>query len=120
MGKSSLLNRMIAYAKEQNYQVIYLDFQEADEEVFASLDKFLRWFCIYITKQLNLISCLDDFWDTEMGSKVSCKIYFEAYLLQQISSNPVILALNEVQRVFEHPNIAQDFLPMLRFWHEQA
>ncbi len=120
MGKSSLLNRMIAYAKEQNYQVIYLDFQEADEEVFASLDKFLRWFCIYITKQLNLISCLDDFWDIEMGSKVSCKIYFEAYLLQQISSNPVILALNEVQRVFEHPNIAQDFLPMLRFWHEQA
>jgi len=120
MGKSSLLNRMIAYAKEQNYQVIYLDFQEADEEVFVSLDKFLRWFCIYITKQLNLISCLDDFWDTEMGSKVSCKIYFEAYLLQQISSNPVILALNEVQRVFEHPNIAQDFLPMLRFWHEQA
>ncbi|WP_257207709.1 AAA-like domain-containing protein, partial [Nostoc linckia] len=120
MGKSSLLNRMIAYAKEQNYQVIYLDFQEADEEVFASLDKFLRWFCIYVTRQLNLISCLDDFWDIEMGSKVSCKIYFEAYLLQQISSNPVILALNEVQRVFEHPNIAQDFLPMLRFWHEQA
>jgi len=120
MGKSSLLNRMIAYAKEQNYQVVYLDFQEADEEVFVSLDKFLRWFCIYITNQLNLISCLDDFWDTEMGSKVSCKIYFEAYLLQYIAENPVVLALNEVQRVFEHPNIAQDFLPMLRFWHEQA
>ncbi len=120
MGKSSLLNRMIAYAKEQNYQVIYLDFQEADEEVFVSLDKFLRWFCIYVTRQLNLFPCLDDFWDTEMGSKVSCKIYFEAYLLQYIAENPVVLALNEVQRVFEHPNIAQDFLPMLRFWHEQA
>ncbi|MDZ8109863.1 MAG: AAA-like domain-containing protein [Nostoc sp. DedQUE12a] len=120
MGKSSLLNQMIAYAKEQGYQIIYLDFQEADEEVFASLDKFLRWFCIYATRQLNLFPCLDDFWDTDMGSKVSCKIYFEAYLLQYIASNPVILALNEVQRVFEHPNIAQDFLPMLRFWHEQA
>jgi hypothetical protein len=120
MGKSSLLNRMIAYAKEQNYQVVYLDFQEADEEVFVSLDKFLRWFCIYVTRQLNLFPCLDDFWDIEMGSKVSCKIYFEAYLLQYIAENPVVLALNEVQRVFEHPNIAQDFLPMLRFWHEQA
>nr|WP_313934937.1 AAA-like domain-containing protein [Nostoc sp. FACHB-857] len=119
-GKSSLLNQMIAYAKEQDYQIIYLDFQEADEEVFTSLDKFLRWFCIYVTRQLNLFPCLDDFWDTDMGSKVSCKIYFEGYLLQYIASNPVILALNEVQRVFEHPNIAQDFLPMLRFWHEQA
>ncbi|MBD2412200.1 hypothetical protein FACHB389_27110 [Nostoc calcicola FACHB-389] len=119
-GKSSLLNQMIAYAKAQDYQIVYLDFQEADEEIFASLDKFLRWFCIYVTRQLNLVPCLDDFWDTEMGSKVSCKIYFEAYLLHYISENPVVLALNEVQRVFEHPNIAQDFLPMLRFWHEQA
>ncbi|MGJ5633465.1 AAA-like domain-containing protein [Nostoc sp. CALU 1950] len=119
-GKSSLLNRMIAYAKEQDYQIVYLDFQEADQDVFASLDKFLRWFCVNVSRQLNLLPCLDDFWDTEMGSKVSCKIYFEAYLLQYIHDSPVVLALNEVHRVFEHPNIAQDFLPMLRFWHEQA
>ncbi|WP_442938259.1 AAA-like domain-containing protein [Nostoc sp.] len=119
-GKSSLLNRMIAYAREQGYQIVYLDFQEADQDVFASLDKFLRWFCVNVSRQLNLLPCLDDFWDTEMGSKVSCKIYFEAYLLQYIDNSPVVLALNEVHRVFEHPNIAQDFLPMLRFWHEQA
>lgn len=54
-----------------------------------------------------------------MGSKVSCKIYFEAYLHKEIDS-VIFLALDEVNRVFEHPNIAQDFLPMLRFWHEQA
>ncbi|WP_375504599.1 AAA-like domain-containing protein [uncultured Nostoc sp.] len=119
-GKSSLLNRMIAYAREQGYQIVYLDFQEADEDVFAFLDKFLRWFCVNVSRQLNLLPSLDDFWDTEMGSKVSCKIYFEAYLLQYIEQSPVVLALNEVHRVFEHPNIAQDFLPMLRFWHEQA
>ncbi|MHC0064426.1 AAA-like domain-containing protein [Nostoc sp. UIC 10890] len=119
-GKSSLLNRMIAYAREQDYQIVYLDFQEADQDIFASLDKFLRWFCVNVSRQLNLLPCLDDFWDTEMGSKVSCKIYFEAYLLQYIHDSPVVLALNEVHRVFEHPNIAQDFLPMLRFWHEQA
>ncbi|HYX13010.1 MAG TPA: AAA-like domain-containing protein [Nostoc sp.] len=119
-GKSSLLNRMITYAREQGYQIAYLDFQEADEDIFASLDKFLRWFCVNVSRQLNLLPCLDDFWDTEMGSKVSCKIYFEAYLLQYIEQSPVVLALNEVHRVFEHPNIAQDFLPMLRFWHEQA
>ncbi|MFN6455082.1 MAG: AAA-like domain-containing protein [Nostoc sp. EfeVER01] len=120
MGKSSLLNRMIAYAKEQDYQIVYLDFQEADQDVFASLDKFLRWFCVNVSRQLNLLPCVDDFWDIEMGSKVSCKIYFEAYLLQYINDSPLVLALNEVHRIFEHPNIAQDFLPMLRFWHEQA
>ncbi|BAY47275.1 hypothetical protein SAMD00079811_48920 [Scytonema sp. HK-05] len=118
-GKSSLVNRIIAHAKVQGYQTVSLDFQEADEAVFTSLDKFLRWFCINVSRQLNLAPNLDDYWDIEMGSKVSCKIYFEAYVLEQIDS-PIVLALNELHRVFEHPNIAQDFLPMLRFWHEQA
>ena len=119
MGKSSLLNRIIAHARLQDYQAVHLDFQEADLAVFASLDKFLRWFCINVSRQLNLAPNLDEYWDAEMGSKVSCKLYFEWYLLQQINS-PIVLALNEVNRVFEHPQIAQDFLSMLRFWHEQA
>lgn len=119
MGKSSLISRIVAHARLEAYQVVNLDFQEADEALFASLDKFLRWFCANVSRQLNLVVKLDDYWDTEMGSKVSCKIYFEAYLLQQMD-RPLILVLNEVNRVFEHPNIAQDFLPMLRFWHEVA
>jgi hypothetical protein len=119
MGKSSLLNRILARATAFGYNTVYLDFQEADEGVFTSLDKFLRWLCANASRQLNLNPRLDDYWDEEMGSKVSCKIYFESYLLKQINS-PVVLALNEVNRVFEHPQIAQDFLPILRFWHEQT
>lgn len=119
MGKSSLLNRIVAHARTQGYQTVNLDFKEADETIFASLDKFLRWFCANISRQLNLNPRLEDFWDEDMGSKVSCKIYLEGYLLEQINS-PLVIVLNEVNRVFEHPTIAQDFLPMLRFWHEQA
>jgi hypothetical protein len=119
MGKSSLLERAIAHARVQGYQVVYLDFQEADAAVLASLDKLLRWLCANASRQLNLAPKLDEYWDAEMGSKVSCKIYFEYYLLARVKS-PVVLALNEVNRVFEHPHVARDFLPMLRFWHEQA
>ncbi len=119
MGKSSLLNRILARAKAIGYKTVYLDFREADNAIFASVDKFLRWFCANVGRQLNLNSMLDEYWDEDMGSKVSCKIYFEGYLLKQIDS-PIVLALNEVNRVFEHPHIAQDFLPMLRSWHEQA
>ncbi len=120
MGKSSLLNRIIAHAKQQGYHTVYLDFQEADETLFTSLNKLLRWFCINVSRQLKLFPSLDDFWDAEIGCKVSCKIYFEAYLLQYLDNRPIVLALNEVNRIFEYPNIAQDFLSMLRFWHEQA
>jgi hypothetical protein len=119
MGKSSLFNRIIAHATDQGYQIVYLDFREADEAIFSSLDKFLRWLCANTSRQLHLAPRLDEYWDADMGSKVSCKIYFEAYLLEHID-RPVIFALNEINRVLEHPQIAHDFLPMLRFWHEQT
>ena len=119
MGKSSLLHRIIAHSRTSSYKTIYIDFQEADNIIFNSLDKFLRWFCANVSRQLNLTPKLDDYWDEDMGSKVSCKIYFETYLLNQIDS-PIVLALNEVNRIFEYPTIARDFLPMLRFWHEVA
>lgn len=119
MGKSSLLNRVLAHAATLKYKTVYLDFQEAEESVFSKLNKFLRWFSANVSRQLDLNPLLDEYWDEEMGSKVSCKIYFQAYILKQIS-HPLVLALNEVNRVFEHPHIAQEFLPMLRFWHEQA
>lgn len=119
MGKSSLLNRVIVHAKTQKYKTVCIDLREVDEVIFASLDKFLRWFCVNVSRQLNLTSRINDYWDEEMGSKVSCKLYFEEYLLEQLHS-PLVLAVNAVDRVFEYPIIANDFLSMLRFWHEQA
>ncbi|MGE5659448.1 MAG: AAA-like domain-containing protein [Actinomycetota bacterium] len=119
MGKSSLLLRIADRAVAQGYRIVTLDFQQADRGVFANINKFLRWFCANLARQLKLAACLDDYWDEDIGSNVSCTIYFEGYLLEQIET-PILLVLNEVNRVFEHPQIAQDFLPLLRFWHEQA
>ena len=117
MGKSSLLNRILAHGQAIGYKTVYLNFQEADSVIFADLDKFLRWFCTNISKRLNLNPMLDDYWDEDMGSKVSCKIYFQSYLLKRIDS-PVVLALDELDRVLTHHSIAADFLQMLRAWHE--
>ena len=119
MGKSSLLLRIMAFAELQGYKIAKIDFQEADRAVYADLNQLLRWFCANIARQLQLQPLLDEYWDEEMGSKVSCGIYFEGYLLEQIDT-PIVLVLNETNLVFEHPNIAEEFLPLLRFWHEQA
>ncbi|MBF2063509.1 MAG: AAA-like domain-containing protein [Calothrix sp. C42_A2020_038] len=119
MGKNSLINQIVKSARTYNYQIAYLDFQEADQAIFSNLDKFLRWFCTFISRQLNLNPRLDDYWDEDIGSKVSCKVYFQEYLLNQIDI-ALVLVLNEVNCVFEHPHIASEFLPMLRFWHEIA
>jgi diguanylate cyclase (GGDEF)-like protein len=119
MGKSSLMLRIAQQASVLGYHIVTVDFNQADSAIFSSLEKFLRWFCFNIACQLELEPRLDDFWDEEIGSNFSCSIYMKGYLLAQINT-PLVLVINEANRVFEHPHIAQDFLPLLRYWHEQA
>jgi len=119
MGKSSLLMRVMEHAQQQGMQTCKIDFLQAENTCFASLDTLLRWFCRLTARQLGIAPDLDDWWDEEIGSKVSCTIYFENHLLRQIDT-PLVLVVNEVNRVFEYAEVAGDFLSLLRFWHEQA
>jgi len=119
MGKSSLMLRLLHQAEQLNYRTVCIDFLQAENEVFGCLDKFLRWFCANVSRQLQIQPMLDDYWDEDIGSKVSCTIYLQGYLLEQINT-PLVLAFNEVNRMFEHPNIEEEFLSLLRSWYEEA
>jgi len=119
MGKTSLMARILHHGTRQGYCTVPLTFQLVDKGVFANLDKFLKWFCAYVGRELHLPNQLDDYWDEIFGSKVNCKDYFEKYILPQIDS-PLILGLDEIDRVFQYPDIAEDFLGLLRAWHEES
>ncbi|QLE50185.1 hypothetical protein FD724_20230 [Nostoc sp. C057] len=119
MGKSSLILQLLARANNQGFRTVTLDFQQADKVIFTSLDKFLRWFCANLSRELQLEPKLNDYWDEDMGSKVSCSIYFQHYLLSALET-PLVLVLNEVDWVFEYEEIAGELLPLVRSWYEQA
>ncbi|NES24687.1 MAG: hypothetical protein F6K41_38710, partial [Symploca sp. SIO3E6] len=119
MGKTSLMNRILVYGAQKNYQTALLDFQQAEEIVLRDLYKLLRWFCANLTLQLKLEPKLDEYWDDDLGSKMSCTLYVQEYLLEQLPS-PLVLALDEVSILFEKPKVAQEFLTLLRAWHEKA
>ncbi len=119
MGKTSLILQLLDRVTTENYVSVTIDFQQADNAIFSSLDKFLRWFSANLSRELQLPSQLDDYWDEDIGSKVSCTIYLQGYVLAQLQQ-PIVLVLTELDRVFEFPEIAAEFLPLLRFWHEQA
>lgn len=119
MGKTSLMHRILAHGKQIGFRTVLLSLQQADSSIFTSLDKFLRWLSANVSRQLNLEPKLDDYWDEDIGSKVSCTLYFQEYLLANIDS-PVVLALDEVNRIFDYPEISNDFLPLLRSWYEDA
>ena len=119
MGKTSLMIRILARARSQEYNTVTINFQLAEASVLSDLDKFLRWLMANITLQLDMKSELDDYWDEDLGTKVSCTTYFQGYILDRLS-NPLVLALDEVNHLFEYPEIAQEFLPLLRFWYEES
>ena len=119
-GKTSLLNLILDYAENNDCRKVYLNLRSAESAMFSSLDKFLRWFCANISRELGLKPQLDDYWDEELfGSLVSCKTYFQSYVLENID-RPLALGLDNLDRIFEYADIAKDFLPMLRYWHEEA
>jgi hypothetical protein len=119
MGKTSLLLRILDSAKGLGYRAVSLNLEQVDQAILRDLNQFLRWLCANVARQLHLKPRLDDYWDEDLGSKISCTLYFQDYLLEK-NSTPFVLALDEVHQVFEHPQVAKDFLPLLRSWHEEA
>jgi hypothetical protein len=119
MGKSSLMHRLIAHAKQEGLQTASLNLQRADRSIFGSLDQFLRWLCANVSQQLGLMPTMDEYWNIDTGSKMSCTLYFQRYLLKAID-RALVLAIDEVNRIFEYPDLAADFLPLLRSWYEDA
>ncbi|HAA28145.1 MAG TPA: hypothetical protein DCE56_11295, partial [Cyanobacteria bacterium UBA8553] len=119
MGKTSLMHRILAHARQSDLHAVLISLHRADSTVFANLDKFLRWLCANVSRQLGLEPKLDEYWDEDIGSKVSCTIYFQEYLLAAIAK-PIVLALDEVNQTFEYPEISGNFLPLLRSWYEDA
>jgi hypothetical protein len=118
-GKRSFALRVLRHTENLGYKTLQVDFQQADEELFSNLDRFLRWFCATLSYQLDLTPSLQEHWNEEAGSKVSCTIYLQKVLLKPLQS-PVVLVLNEVNRLFEYPVIYQGFLPLLRSWYQEA
>lgn len=121
MGKTSLLARIIDKSQSQGDSTVTLDFQLATQQIFVNSDKFLRWFCASIALNLNIPNKINEYWDLAeiLGSSMACKAYFEEYLLPTID-RPLTLGLDEVDTVFEYPEIYRDFFGLLRALHEEG
>ncbi|MEQ8536191.1 MAG: AAA-like domain-containing protein [Coleofasciculus sp. D1-CHI-01] len=123
MGKTSLMARILRHAEQQGSQTVALSLQLANQRILANSHTFLEWFCASVSlalgrldpEQLAKYAQLADM----IGSNQSCKAYFEQYLLPHISTS-LTLGLDEVDRLFASPEIADDFFGLLRALHEEA
>lgn len=117
MGKSSLLARIINHASQHGCTGVSLSLQLADKDQLQDVDKFLQWFCANICRELQIPNPITEYWDDLFGSKISCKHYFEQYILTNLKQ-PLVLGLDDVDHLFQYPDVADDFFGLLRAWHE--
>lgn len=119
MGKTSLMRRLLDHARGMGYATVDLSLQLADRHLFAAPSKFFQWLCANISLGLQLHNRVKDYWDDILGDKVSCKLYFEQYLLAQNDLN-LVIAIDEIDLLFNYPELAEDFFALLRIFYEEA
>lgn len=118
-GKTSLVIRLMHYAEQLGYAIAHIDLQQAETKILAHPSTFLQWFCTILSRKLGLEPRQTDYWDEVAGCKLSTTIYMQDYILTQVQ-RPLAIAINELNCLFEYPNTAQNVLPLLRSWQEEA
>ncbi|MEM9540327.1 MAG: AAA-like domain-containing protein [Cyanobacteria bacterium P01_E01_bin.42] len=119
MGKTALMAKGLNYRRSQGDRVVRLSLRLAEASDFTSLESFLLWFCTSVTEILAKENNIETHWKSKLGNnKVKCMTYFEKYLLAE--EKPLVIALDDVDRIFPYAKIAGEFLGILRTLHEQA
>jgi len=120
MGKTSLMLRVLERARNLDYRAIVVNLQQADSTLFVNLDKFLMWFCASIARKLQLPLPAGDYdWSKYYGSKSNCTAFLQDDLLAS-SDTPVLLVIEEMDAIFSHREIADDFFALLYSWYEEG
>lgn len=119
MGKSSLLMRTIAQARQEKKRVAFLDFQRLGTTALTEDNLFYQRFCEWMTVNLRLPSLVEEYWDRYklLGNPLRCTYYVQDYLLAEIDQS-IFLAMDEVDKLIAAP-FRDEFFSMLRSWHNE-
>jgi hypothetical protein len=115
VGKTSLLARAQALAREKSQRTLYLDFQLIDESHFETLKGILLYFAHRISRELRTAIKPADVWDDAIGAPESLTDFVEQAALE---STPTVLSivLDEADRIFQC-KFRNGFFAMIRAWH---
>ncbi|MFN6580686.1 MAG: AAA-like domain-containing protein [Aulosira sp. ZfuVER01] len=119
MGKTLLLEKVLYHARAQGYQTAKLDLKLADSNILADTKTFLQWVCVNVSDSLEIEPELDKYWQDIFGLNKNCTRYFQKYLLA-VTDSPLVLAIDNFERLFAYPDIFPQFCLLLRGWYEAA
>lgn len=117
-GKTSLLHRVINHAIKLEYSIISIDFQELPSGILQNLNKLLYEFCQYFVREFDLKEVFQEYWEEDENKKQSTTLFIENEILRR-GNQPVLLAIDEADLLFQNKAVSKDFFLLLRSWHER-
>lgn len=117
-GKSSLLARLYQCARDHQQPSLYIDFQSLDMQQFQSLDTLLLALARLIAARLKTTQSPEMYWQTPFSAKDKLSLFVTEQVLDR-ATTPLVLLLDEVDRVFSFAEYRDDFFSLIRYWHGQ-
>jgi hypothetical protein len=111
-GKTTILFKLEKYAEEQlGCKTAYIDFRSTPTDCLDNADSFLCWICESLQQQLNWDE-VTKIWQESIAASGRYRKYLRYGLENQDA--PLVLLLDNLDYLFNYPNLAQDFLPLIR------
>jgi len=118
-GKTSLMMGLLNHAARSGARTVVINLEMAESARLNNLDALLKWLCAVVTRKLRLSQAqTPSSWDDVFGVKDNCTAYFEDTVLS--SGDALVLAFDHVDRLFDCPGTGEEFLSLLRAWHEMG
>lgn len=119
MGKTSLLVRLLARAETLGQRCVSLNLLDLNQSALSNPTTFMQAFCTALLRELEVRRRLDELWDGSLGPNDNTNDLVQELLLRQ-SDQACVLAIDNCDRLFGHPEIATEFFGLLRAWYERA
>ncbi len=116
MGKSSLLNRLLTDGQEKTMRTAFIDFQLIENAVMENAELFYQQFCSLLSFEFDVEDLTEQYWKNPLGQVQKTTNYLQRHLFKEIKDVQILLAMDEVERMFASP-FRSDFFSMLRSWH---
>jgi len=117
MGKTSLLARGLAHARQGGARAAFVDLQKLNAANLESASAFYLTLCETLADQLDLDTLPSDVWDERRGPNVNFERYLRREVLGKIRA-PLVWGLDEVDRLFGC-DFGGEVFGLFRSWHNE-
>ena len=117
VGKTSLLARGLAAARQRGTQVAILDFQSLGSEVLASAETLYRAMAESLYEQLEITESPESHWSPTRAGAANLERYLRRVVFAQ-TERPLVWGMDEADRLFPLP-FGSEVFGLLRSWHNR-